>query len=249
MIRNIISGLKAYGNSFNYLANLGLWKYFGIPMLISLGLFLLIGLSSWGLGDDLGDWMAGAWVWDWGKETVTTLSHILGSMAIILLGVVLYKNLVLALSAPFMSPVSEKIEKELTGTVSGKLHNRYWVQLWRALRLNMRNLGMELMLTLLFFLLGLVPVIGLASPVLIFAVQAYYAGFGNMDYTLERHMSLSESTRFVRANRGMAIGNGIVFMLMLIIPVIGVVLVLPLSVTASSHEVIHKLTQISDDQG
>jgi CysZ protein len=233
MIRNIISGLKAYGNSFNYLADLGLWKYFGIPMLISLGLFLLIGLSSWGLGDDLGDWMAGAWVWDWGKETVTTLSHILGSMAIILLGVVLYKNLVLALSAPFMS----------------KLHNRYWVQLWRALRLNMRNLGMELMLTLLFFLLGLVPVIGLASPVLIFAVQAYYAGFGNMDYTLERHMSLSESTRFVRANRGMAMGNGIVFMLMLIIPVIGVVLVLPLSVTASSHEVIHKLTHISDDQG
>ena len=69
---------------------------------------------------------------------------------------------------------------------------------------------------------------------MLFIVQAYYAGFGNMDYTLERHFAYRESIQFVRRNRNIAIGNGIVFMLFLLIPVIGIIIVLPLSVTAAS---------------
>lgn len=65
-------------------------------------------------------------------------------------------------------------------------------------------------------------------------VQAYYAGFGNMDYTLERHFKYRESVQFIRRHRGIAIGNGLVFILFLIIPIVGVILVLPMSVTAAS---------------
>jgi CysZ protein len=38
-----------------------------------------------------------------------------------------------------------------------------------------------------------------------------------------------------------AIGNGIIFMLMLLIPVVGIILVLPLSVTAASTETLRVL--------
>ena len=55
-----------------------------------------------------------------------------------------------------------------------------------------------------------------------------------MDYTLERHFTYKESVAFIRKNRGLAIGNGIGFLLLLFIPVIGVILVLPLSVTSAS---------------
>ena len=55
-----------------------------------------------------------------------------------------------------------------------------------------------------------------------------------MDYTLERHFKYRESVAFIRKNRGLAIGNGIGFLLLLLIPVVGVVLVLPLSVTSAS---------------
>jgi CysZ protein len=72
-------------------------------------------------------------------------------------------------------------------------------------------------------------------------VQAYYAGFGNMDYTLERHYKYKDSLQFVRKHRGLAIGNGIVFILFLLIPVIGVILVLPLSVTAASTRTVQAL--------
>ena len=55
-----------------------------------------------------------------------------------------------------------------------------------------------------------------------------------MDYTLERHFKYKESVAFIRQHRGLAIGNGIGFLLLLFIPVIGVILVLPLSVTSAS---------------
>jgi len=78
---------------------------------------------------------------------------------------------------------------------------------------------------------------------LLYLVQSYYAGFGNMDYTLERHFKYSESVKFVRQNRGLAIGNGIVFMLVLLIPLVGIILVLPLSVTAASTETLAVLNK------
>ena len=62
-----------------------------------------------------------------------------------------------------------------------------------------------------------------------------------MDYTLERHFNVKESISFVKKNRGVAIGNGMIFMAMLWIPVIGIILVLPLSVTASTTETIRIL--------
>ena len=62
-----------------------------------------------------------------------------------------------------------------------------------------------------------------------------------MDYTLERHFKYSESIQFVSKNKGLAVGNGMVFMLMLLIPVIGIILVLPLSVTAASTETLKVL--------
>jgi CysZ protein len=157
----------------------------------------------------------------------------------------------MAFSAPFMSPVSEKIEVELLGEKSNLTQQHrdtsFQEQLWRGIKVNARNLIMELWLTTIILLISLIPVIGWFTSLLLFFVQAYYAGFGNMDYTLERHFKYKESILFVRKNRGIAIGNGIVFMLFLIIPVIGVIFVLPLSVTAASTETIKLLKAKHND--
>ena len=150
----------------------------------------------------------------------------------------------MALSAPFMSPVSEKIEAHLTGVEKHSHRNTsFKEQLWRGIRINIRNLGKELLFTIPLLLLKFIPVVNMFSIVALFLMQAYYAGFGNMDYTLERHFKYRESIKFVGKHKGIAIGNGIVFMLFLLIPVIGVVLVLPMSVTAASLKTVSLLKE------
>lgn len=237
MFKNIAKGIQAYFGALGLISKLKLWKYFAIPMAISLFTAIVIGLSAYGLSDNLGFYISKIWVWDWGKETFTTISNVIGGLTIIVLGLILYKHIIMALSAPFMSPVSEKIEAYLLNIEEHSHRNTsFKEQLWRGIRINLRNLCMELLLTIPILLISFIPVIGFLSSIILFLVQAYYAGFGNMDYTLERHFKYGESLRFVRKNRGVAIGNGIVFMLFLLIPVLGVILVLPFSVTAASKE-------------
>jgi len=238
MIKNIFSGIKAYGDSLKLINTLGLWKYFGIPMIISLLTAIAVGFSAWGFSDDIGMLISNIWIWEWGSETFKTLSDLIGLLIILAFGLIVYKHIVLALSAPFMSLVSEKIEAHILGNDPIKNNVFKWSLLWRGLRINVRNLLLELFLTIPILLIGFIPVIGLISTVLLFLVQAYYAGFGNMDYTLERHLSYKQSIQFVKNHKGTAIGNGIIFMLMLLIPVIGIIFVLPLSVTATSTETI-----------
>ena len=244
MINNILKGIQAYAGSFALISKLKLWKYFAIPILISVLTAAIIGLSAYGLSDNIGRFIAHIWPWDWGSETFTSISTFIGGLVVIAIGLILYKHIIMALSAPFMSPVSEKIEAHLTGI---EKHNHrktsFREQLWRGIRINIRNLGKELLFTLPLLLLKFIPVVNIFSTVLLFLLQAYYAGFGNMDYTLERHFKYRDSINFVGKHKGIAIGNGIVFMLFLLIPVIGVILVLPLSVTASSVNTVKLLEQ------
>jgi CysZ protein len=242
MIRNIVSGIKAYFGAFSLISKLKLWKYFIIPMLISVITAIIIFGSAYGLSDNIGSFIAKAWIWDWGKETFATISSFIGGLFIIVSGLILFKHIIMALSAPFMSPASEKIEAHLTGKITHNHRNTtFSQQLWRGIRINGRNLFMELLVTIPILLLKFIPVINIFSTILLFLVQAYYAGFGNMDYTLERHFQYKESLQFVRKHRGLAIGNGIVFILFLLIPVVGVILVLPLPVTAATLKTVDAL--------
>ena len=239
MIKNILKGIKAYAGTFKLISKLGLWKYFGVPMLISFLTASSIILAAYTFADNFAYYTSKLWIWQWGKDTFFLISEILSGIIILVLGFILYKHIVMALSAPFMSPVSEKIENHLSG--APKDHHRktsFTEQLWRGIRINVRNLLMEIALTIPILILSFIPVIGIGASVLLFLVQAYYAGFGNMDYTLERHFKYHESIKFVKQHRGIAIGNGIVFMLFLLIPIIGIILVLPLSVTAASTETV-----------
>jgi CysZ protein len=241
MIKNILKGIQAYGGSFRLISKLRLWKYFVVPMAISFLTAIGIGFMAWGLSDNLGNFISRVWFWEWGAEVFQAFSTFLATLIIIALGLILYKHIVMALSAPFMSPVSEKIETYLIGSGHTHRNTSNAAQLWRGIRINIRNLLMELLLSIPVLLLSLIPVVNVFTSFLLFLIQSYYAGFGNMDYTLERHYNVKESVRFVKNNRGIAIGNGMVFMLVLLIPVLGIILVLPLSVTAASTETVRIL--------
>ena len=234
MISNLIDGLKAYLEAYQVISRLKLWRFFMIPMLISVLIFLNIVLVSISFSDEIGLYISSFWSWDFGKETINTVSMILGGIILISIGLILFKHLVMILSAPFMGPISKKIEDDFTGVTSQTQVSSPLTLVFRSIKISSRNLLRELLLSIPILILGLIPLIGFFSLFLLFLMQAYFAGFGNMDYTLERHFSYQKSIQFVKANKGIAIGNGLVFMLFLLIPFVGIILIIPFSVTSAT---------------
>lgn len=242
MFTEFFDGVRSYGRAFRMLSKLGLWGYAFIPMLMTLVLMGIVGFTAYGLSDNLGNWLISWWRWDWGSEVITNLGSWVGGILITILGILSLKYIVLIIVAPFMSLLSEKVEAKLTGYRSSSSFSisKAIKDVFRGLRLALRNISRELFFTLLLLLIGLIPVIGLISTVLIFLVQSYYAGFGNTDYTLERHFTVSQSVSFARQHKGLMMGNGAVFMLLLMTGV-GFLVAPTLSTVAATVESVERL--------
>ena len=234
MLKGVYQGCSAYSEVYEIISRLKLWKFFVIPMLISFLVFSMILLVSFSLSSSIGSYIASFWSWDFGQETIHAISRFFGGLLIIIFGFISFKHIIMALSAPFMGPISKIIEDDINGVVSQVKTSTPSGLLMRGIRISLRNLLRELVFSIPILLFGLIPVVGFFSVVMLFLMQAYFAGFGNMDYTLERHFSYQKSVFFVKKNKGIAMGNGIVFMLFLLIPFLGVILVHPLSVTAAT---------------
>ena len=141
MIKNIISGIKAYFGAFSLISKLKLWKYFAIPMIISLVTAIAVFGSAYGLSDNIGAFISKIWIWDWGHDTFTSISNFIGGLIVVVIGLILFKHIIMALSAPFMSPVSEKIETHFTGNPSHSHRDTTFMQqLLRGIRINGRML-------------------------------------------------------------------------------------------------------------
>jgi CysZ protein len=243
--KDFSSALKSYSQALKLFNELKLWKYVLVPIAMSFLLGAIIIFAAWRTAISIGEWVASLWPFEWGEAFIEGLGGVLGGFLVILIGIMTFKFAIMALAAPFMTPVSEKIEMHLTGkkinaTDSAK---EYMASIVRATRINARNLTMELLITIPLLIIGLIPIINIISAFLIFYVQSYYAGFGNMDYTLERYRNYSGAIKFVRKNRGIAVGNGFVFILLLFIPLVGICIALPLSTAASTIDTIKKLEQ------
>lgn len=209
-----------------------LWSFVIIPGLISVALILgmVIGSWAWFSGSSIEQSLIGLWPWETGKGIVEGIAEAL-VVVLVLAGVFfLGKYLVMVIVAPFMGPLSEKIE-DIVQQKKQKSTANFIADLLRGLAIALRNVFLELLFTILLNLLlspvlgflNLIPIIGTILAALpTFMIQAYFAGFGNMDYTLERKQyGIRASVKFIRKHRWAAIGNGALFLLLFLIPVIG----------------------------
>ena len=241
MIKDFTSGATAYGKAFSYISRFGLWGYVLVPGLISLLLGFAIFRSAWALSGDVGKWLVSWYPFSWGSETLGEVASVFGGIFVLAIGFIIFKHLVMIIASPFMSFLSEKIEKKIYGgTAKTPTFQMILSDLARGVQLALRNIFRELLFTLLLFLAGLIPIFSPFVPFLIFLVQAYYAGFANMDYTLERYYRVNNSVKFVRQNKGLALGNGTVFMLLLFTG-IGFLIALPLGTVAATTETLKRI--------
>ena len=246
MIQNFLAGFLAYFEGANVLSKYKLWSHVWLPGLLSLVIAGLVFGSGYLFSDDISNWLINIYPIAWGKSTFEWVIKNMGIGFLITGSVLLFtfKYIILIAAAPFMSSLSEKIEFAMTGKPAPKVTIGDMISdLVRGIRIALRNLIRELLIVIMLTIAGaifgtMIPVIGGILPaILIFLVQAYFMGFGNLDYTLERkRYGVKDSVRFVRQHKWLAMGNGTAFTLLLFIPIIGWFLAPALGTAAATLE-------------
>ena len=95
----------------------------------------------------------------------------------------------------------------------------------RGIRLAFRNMLWQTVYTFSILILSFIPLLGWVTPVIALVIECYYLGFAMLDYSCERNrLSTSQSIAFIGRHKGLAIGNGMVFILMHLVPIVGWVL-------------------------
>ncbi len=227
----LFSGLGTYGRAFRIMSEYKLWRHTILPGLISVG----VGMGLWYAAFEFGDYQADRLdhllcenrADTWYCQSLDTVTDIIaGAIALVAL-FFLFRYVVMIVLSPFLSTLSERVEAALTGQQAPQTSAADFVNdIIRGIRIALRNIWRELLFTVIITIVGVVLVVAAPLvPILIFLVQAYYAGFGNIDYTLERkRFNVSQSVRFVRRHRLWAVGNGALFLGFIAIPVVGMFL-------------------------
>ncbi len=179
------------------------------------------------------------------RFSVVFITGFVTGLLLLYLAFLFFKYAVLILSAPFMTVMSERIEARLYGkNERGKLSfGGMLSDLRRSFLLNSRNFLIEMLWVAAIFVVGLFFPPALFLALLLWGVQAYFAGFGNLDYTLERYFNIRESIEFARRYRTMVVGNGAIFILLLSIPLIGALVAIPLATAASTVGVLRVMKE------
>lgn len=249
MLKELVIAVQAYFRAHDFIQRHRLWKWILIPGIIYALLFGSGIYLFWTTSGDFLNWLfnvVGIKRWlDAMNNSFLNFLFIFGTIIFQLILMFFYfslfKYLFLIVGSPVFAYLSEKVESIIEGkdypiTLGQLLHD-----IWRAIRLAIRNTLWQTVYTISILLFSLVPVVGWISPLIAFMVECYYYGFSMMDYSAERHkLSPSQSIEFISQRKGLAIGNGMVFYLMHLIPVLGWILAPAYAVIAATLSLYHQ---------
>lgn len=230
LFTNFSLGTSTFGDAHRFITKHKLWWYVFLPGIINLAFILLIIFFGFELVDCFTEWVytklgLNAEHTGFLKVLFSLMKFIVGfllKIALFFFYLAIYKYLILAILSPFLAMLSEKVEEKFTGKTYPFVFKHYVQDILRGLKINFRNMFVEILWIVLLFFISFIPLIGFIVPVILFLVSSYFYGFAMMDYSLERYrLSVKESIKFARKNKGFAIANGIIFYLLFIIPVIG----------------------------
>lgn len=233
LFSNLILAVSSYGSAIEFIFKNKMKRYFLWPIVLNV-LFFTTGLHFLGeVSNDALVWLESfinldSWNF-WGSEFLSKTVHfflwIILKILVFLILAFLGGHVVLILMSPILAIVSEKTEKILEGTDYPFTMKQLLVDTLRGIQIGVRNFIFEMVFIVLLFGLSFVPLLGLVTSPILFIVSAYYFGFSFIDYNLERKkFNVSDSVNYMKKNKGIVIGNGTLFALVLTIPLIGIAL-------------------------
>lgn len=231
LIKDLQYGFSGYGKAIDFIFRHKLQYTFLVPLLLSIILlvsgFSLVGELNELLWTRLQEWWnPDSWEF-WGADFLSGFLSVIIWLVLRILFFFIYAfiggYLILIIMSPLLAYLSEKTESIILKHEFPFSWSQFLKDIFRGVLLALRNFFIEFLLTVLLFFLSFVPLIGFLTAPILFLLSAYFYGFSFMDYTAERRrMKVSESVNFVKSNKGIAIANGGIFALFLLIPFIGV---------------------------
>lgn len=237
-ISEVKLAVGAYKKVPGFIRKHKLWMYLIVPGIIHVG--LLIGMFF--LARYFGDYIS-SYVMDWFdspegwlQKTLAFLFSFGVKFILFFIYALIYKNLVLVILSPMLAILSEKVDSIVTGVEYKFEFGQFLRDVWRGILMALRCLFYEL---LILFVISLFTWI--FAPILAFFVSAYYWGAAMVDYSSERkRWNLNQRLAFIRSHRGLALGNGVIFYLLFLIPFIGWIIAPSFGIIAATLAVIER---------
>lgn len=243
MLKEIIIAIQAYSQTYRFIIKHRLWKWIIIPGLIYSALFCAGMYFFWQSSNTVIEFaLTKTGVKEWIQEAHNTLFNFLLIFTRIMLHLVLmffyfslFKYLFLIIGSPVFAYLSEKTESIMEGKDFPFSFSQLLKDIIRGIRLSFRNMLWQTVYTISILLLSFIPVVGWITPLIALMVECYYLGFSMLDYSCERNkLSTSQSIAFIGRHKGLAIGNGLIFYMMHLVPFIGWVLAPSFAVIAAT---------------
>jgi CysZ protein len=230
MLKEIIISFQAYNSAHRFVIKHRLWKWILLPGIAYCTLFMLGLYFFWTSCNDATEWIINnSFLIKWIRhleENWMSLFFIIGQIILRLLLLIFYFSLVkflfLIIGSPVFAYLSEKTNSIIEGKEIEFNFSTFANNILRSVFIAVKNLGWQSLFVLFLILFSVVPLIGWVSPIVLLIIDCYYLGFSMLDHSNERvNYSISESQDLIGHHRGLSFGNGIVFYVFHLIPVIG----------------------------
>ena len=228
VLKDIVIALQAYGKAHTFIKQNKLWKWIIIPGVIYAILFVVGIYFFAATANEFFFWLKGLLESSFNKINSTLLGFLItfGSVLLFLMIMLLYfslfKYFFLILGSPIFAYLSEKTEAIIEGKDYPFNFSQLLKDIIRGIRIALRNALWQMVYGVSILILSFVPIVGWPMPVFALIIEFYYYGFSMLDYSMERHKkTASESIIFIAHHKGLAIGNGMVFYLMHLVPFLG----------------------------
>jgi CysZ protein len=173
------------------------------------------------------------------------MGEIMVRLILVLFYFSLFKYLFLIVGSPLFAYLSEKTESIIEGKDYPFDLKQLLKDVVRGVKLALRNTLWQTVYMISLLILSFFPLVGWITPLITLFIECYYYGFSMLDYSCERHkLSPTESISYIGNHKGLAIGNGMVFYLMHLVPVVGWVLAPSYAVVAATISLYHQKNEV-----
>lgn len=248
MLKEIITSLQAYYHTHRFINKHRLWKWILIPgfiyaILFCAGIYLFTVSSNSAIEFMLHKSGVEGWMEKMQNSWLSFLlifGQIILNLILLLFYFSLFKYVFLIIGSPLFAYLSEKTEAIIEGKDFPFNFKQLLKDIVRGIRLALRNMLWQTVYTVSILIFSFIPLAGWITPLLALLVECYYLGFSMIDYSCERNkLSTSQSINFIGRHKGLAIGNGMGFYLIHIIPVLGWILAPGYAVIAATISLYH----------